>query len=301
MADVEHIGVVTVTFNSGKVLEPFLTSLLNQTHVGFTLYVVDNASKDETKAILRQSRDERIVLILNEDNLGVATGNNQGIKAALADGCSHVLLLNNDTEFGPGLLAGLLSAMTTSRADMVVPKMMFFEPRDHIWCAGGAFNKLRGYTARHLGEGELDQGQCDHSMAIEYCPTCCMLINASVFDKIGLMDEAYFVYWDDSDFCFRAQAAGLRLFYEYSLVLYHKVSALTGGNATSFSQRYYTRNKVYFLLKNLGWSGLHHLVLFWIYLMFQPRIMVDHWALRQRSFWEGVKLYRSQFKSPVNH
>jgi GT2 family glycosyltransferase len=184
---------------------------------------------------------------------------------------------------------------------MIVPKIMFFEPSNHIWCAGGKFDRLRGYTSFHLGGDELDKGQCDYSMDVEYCPTCCMLIASEVFEKIGVMDDAYFVYWDDSDFCYRAMKHNMRLYYDHSLRLYHKVHSLTGGNSSNFSQRYYTRNKVYFLLKNLGWLGLFHLIPFWIYLLLDPRIMKKGWALRQRAFMEGLKLSFSKIWVTEHH
>lgn len=295
MGEAHCIGIVTVTYNSGSVLDGFMASLLAQAYSDWRLYVIDNASSDDTLEILSRHIDGRIHQIQNQENLGVATGNNQGINAALADGCEAVLLMNNDTEFGPDLLGDLIATKARTSADMIVPKMMFFDPKNHIWCAGGRFNRLRGYTSIHCGEGEPDRGQWDHSGEIEYCPTCCMLVTPETFQRIGLMDDAYFVYWDDSDFCFRAKKAGLRLYYDHTIRLCHKVSSLTGGSGSAFSRRYYTRNKVYFLLKNLGWLGLFHVILFEIFLLVRPDKTRDGWKQRQKAFWEGVRLYRSIF------
>ena len=105
------IGVVTVTYNSEPVLEEFFDSLTAQTHKRFVLYVVDNASKDQTLEITRRRTDLSVILIANAENLGVAKGNNQGILAAVNDGCECVLLLNNDTVFHADIIAQLYAGL----------------------------------------------------------------------------------------------------------------------------------------------------------------------------------------------
>src|ERR1700735_454529 len=101
------IGIVTVTYNSGKVLDQFLQSLASQTHANFAVYAVDNASQDDSIARMQAWNDERLRVIRNAVNVGVAEADNQGIQAALADGCEFVLFLNNDVEFEPETLAVL--------------------------------------------------------------------------------------------------------------------------------------------------------------------------------------------------
>ena len=107
MTDPHKLGVVTVTYNSGKVIDGFLTSLLRQTHGNFILYVIDNASADRTLEQIAACGDRRIRVIANPDNRGIAEANNQGTQAALAAGCGLVLLMNNDTEFDAGLLRAI--------------------------------------------------------------------------------------------------------------------------------------------------------------------------------------------------
>lgn len=246
------VGVVTVTYNSATVLEGFMRSVLAQSHEDFILYIIDNASRDETLAILDGYADPRIRVIANKTNVGIAEGNNQGIALATRLGCDFVLLLNNDTEFGADLFATMLDGMERHDAEMLVPKMMYFEPKNTIWCAGGYFKPWMGYVCGHSGEGESDHGQFDVARPIEYAPTCCMLIRSAVFGNVGVMDTRYFVYGDDMDFCWRALKLQVRLWYDPSGVLYHKVSSLTGGSESDFSLQQATRNKVYFVLKNLG-------------------------------------------------
>ncbi|MBV9625973.1 MAG: glycosyltransferase family 2 protein, partial [Acidobacteria bacterium] len=206
------IGVVTVTYNSGPVIRDFMKSLATQSYRDFLLYVVDNASADETLSLVAEYPDARTVTIRNRANLGVAEGNNIGIRAALRDGCSAVLLLNNDTTFGPDVISRLEEGLRKYRCEMIVPKILYFEPADRIWSAGGSFSRLRG-RSKHSGFGKKDKGQLDQPRAVDYSPTCCMLIKREVFERIGIMDANYFLYFDDTDFCLRARRAGIRLVY----------------------------------------------------------------------------------------
>lgn len=293
----KKVAVVTVTYNSEPVIDGFMQSLLRQTHEEFVLFLIDNASRDRTLALVANYSDSRIVVVANEQNLGVAEGNNQGIRRALDGGFDHVLLINNDTEFDQGLLAGMLEAMQQHKADMLVPKMMFFEPKTAIWCAGGYFKPWMGYVTGHSGEGREDRGQFDAARRIPYAPTCCMLVGIGVFGRVGVMDERYFVYGDDTDFCWRARRVGCALWYDPRQVLYHKVSSLTGGSQSDFTARFATRNKVYFALKNLGplriaYSFMLYHVIFFIKLV----VRKDSWRiyrLKLRAFMEGIELYKS--------
>ena len=135
---------------------------------------------------------------------------------------------------------------------MCSPKIMYFEPSNLIWCTTGSLNKLQAFRAIHDGENEIDSGQYNKIKSCEYVPTCCVLIKSNIFDLVGLMDEKYFVYCDDADWMFRAQKIGVKLIYTPHTTLYHKVSSSTGGRATAFSAFYGTRNRVYFIRKNIS-------------------------------------------------
>jgi GT2 family glycosyltransferase len=252
MAKQDRIGVVTVTYNSADVLPAFLRCVMDQTHREFLLFAVDNASKDDTLKLLGACADERLRIIANPDNRGVAAGNNQGILAALEAGCSSVLLLNNDTEFDAGLFAQLDAELDRGRAEMVCPKILYYDEPERIWAAGGKFVPWLGYRSVHHGEGQVDLGQHDEVKFVTYVPTCCVLIRKEVFRTVGLMDERYFVYADDMDFMYRAMKVGIRLIYLPGSKLLHKVGRLTGGPDSPFAIRYGTRNRLYFLLKHFG-------------------------------------------------
>jgi GT2 family glycosyltransferase len=295
LASEPRIGVVTVSFNSGRLLHAFLGSVFGQTLSDFRLYVIDNASKDDSVAIVKESHDERVKLIENAVNLGVAEGNNQGIRAALADGCKTVLFLNNDTEFPNDLFAQLYSALEENNCDMATGKVLYFEPSNLIWCAGGWFDPGRFYGAFHYGMGEKDTGQYDEPRRITYAPTCCLLVSQSVFQRIGMMDSKYFVYSDDVDFLYRCLRRDISLWYIPKAMLFHKVSSLTGGDESDFAIRFMTRNRMYFIRKHLSaWQsliwGAHFLACTAPKLVLFGHDSISRWRLRCASLFEGLRM-----------
>ena len=131
------IGLVTITFNSADVLPEFLDSVAKQTYQNFFLYVIDNASSDNTIQEFESRKRQNYQLIPNTNNLGVAAGNNQGIKKALSEDCDFVLLINNDTVFEEKLLQKLVDAYHQYGSSIITPKMMYHESNNVIWYAGG--------------------------------------------------------------------------------------------------------------------------------------------------------------------
>lgn len=267
------VGVVTVTYQSSAFIPAFLQSLCAQSHENFLLYVIDNASRDDSADLIRQSTDHRVRLIANGENVGVAKGNNQGIQAALEDGCELVLLLNNDTTFDSKLLEKLIRAYATHPWGAVVPKIIFNTPPNTIWYGGGHFQWRRGYSGEHWGMYKADSGQFDAPCTADYSPTCCMLVPRSTLEKVGLMDESFFVYFDDTDFCWRIRQSNLLIGYWPEATLVHHVGGSTGGDASPFSIFHVARNRMYFLKKHFSplLVSIWHLI-FNIYYRYQFRI-----------------------------
>lgn len=297
-----RIGIVTVLYKSDDVLPDFFTSLAAQVDSSFhqRLYVIDNSPDDSgTKLSEQLSAKYGIdaVCIFNNHNGGVAAGNNQGIRQALADGCSHILLANNDTVFPPGTISGLLSGLLSEKATAITPKIYFHTPAAPklLWYAGAPFS---AWTTRgpHRGMGKPDLGQYDRREDTEYAPTCFMLVDSGIFGCIGLMDEQYFCYYDDTDFVFRLRRFGARLVYDPSHCVDHKVSSSTGGDESPFSLFYMNRNRVYFARKNL--RGLQKIfALTYMTLTRLPRTMRMDRASAERvwaGFREGWKLKLQQ-------
>jgi GT2 family glycosyltransferase len=298
------IGVVTVTYNSSSVLEDFFTSIENLAYPDFNLYVIDNASSDDTISKIEDWSFESKILLKNTNNLGVAAGNNQGIKLALKDNCDFVLLLNNDTVFENQLLSKLLDTYRTYGSSIVVPKMNYFSPSNMIWYAGGFYNRKKAFLNYHRGQGETDDNQYNVDDKIEYAPTCCALVHKSVFEDVGLMDEKYFVYFDDTDFFYRVLIHGKHeVRYRHDIHFLHKIGSLTQSRNKDKPQKYGTffikqnsKNHVYFLKKQKTFIAYINLIYLWFYLttrfFISPRFE-KKWSvfcLIQSSYFQGFKM-----------
>lgn len=247
------IGVVTVLFNSDDVLPDFFESLARQEEVKYRLYVIDNSKTDSGCRLSRQLSERYGIdskIIFNNFNGGIARGNNQGIELAINDDCTHILLANNDTFFeDEKILKKMLAILEKGLADLITPKIKYFGT-NRIWCAGGRMLDWRG-TTRHIGDGEIDAGQFNKPKYITYAPTCFMMFRKNILKSKNPMDEKYFVYYDDTDFIWSSRISGLKLYYMPEGELFHKVSYSTGGDDSDFSVYYMSRNRAYFILKNL--------------------------------------------------
>ena len=301
----EKIGVITITYNSKDVLRPFLNCVWQQTHTNLVLYVIDNASQDATRSILEMENDSRLKVINNSTNFGVAKANNQGIIKAIEADCDQVLIINNDVEFEPTLIEKLLQVQAEKSCSLVTPKMMYFDNPNHIWYAGSSFIKKKGYLPLHTGMKQLDEGQYDRIIEVEYAPTCCLLAKKEVFHDIGLMDEKYFVYFDDTDFSYRVwKDRRHKMFYCPDVKFYHKVGSLTKSfnmveeqifRGDFFIQQN-TKNHIYFLKKIGGLFAYGFIA--WLFLKNNIRFIVNPqirknfktWLLINTSYFEGLKM-----------
>jgi GT2 family glycosyltransferase len=246
------IIAITVTYNSGAIILPFLESVFSQLNSDYHLIIIDNNSTDSTKSILKSLNDPRLTVIYNPNNVGFATATNQGIKWALAQNADRVLLINNDTVFSNALFSMLDSRLDSFSADAITPQILFFDRPELAWYAGGKFVRMRGVMSFHCHYEKPANDISDKPIFVNFAPACCLLVNCTVFQKIGIFDENYFVYWEDSDFCWRMKLANISIVYDPTLSLLHKVSISTGGGGSEFSIRQIHRNQVYFIRKFHG-------------------------------------------------
>lgn len=223
--------------------------------------VVDNASTDGSVEEIK-TRFKEITILQNNRNLGFAEGNNVGIKYALAHGTDYIILLNNDTLVDKNLINKLLKAMEKDRTIGIVGPKIYFAPgfeyhRDRykaeergkvIWYAGGKIDWQNIY-ASHRGVDEVDHGQYDKEEETDFVSGCAMMVRKEVFEKIGLLDARYFLYYEDNDLCQRAKRAGFKIFYTPWAFLWHKNAASSEQPGSWIHQYYQTRNRFLFGFK----------------------------------------------------
>jgi GT2 family glycosyltransferase len=198
-------------------------------------------------------------VIENADNLGFAAGCNAGIRSALEDGSDYVLLVNNDTEVtDPAFLGKLVDfAEVTPTAGALSP-VILYEDSDVVWFAGGRVSYLTGLS-RHVGKGEPASSiSAGRPYAVDYVSGCAMLLSAKFLEDVGLLDEEYFFYYEDTDLCFRGTAAGYQCYVVPSSTFAHRKSATAGvageNRLTPFQAYHMAAGAIIFAKKNLsGW------------------------------------------------
>lgn len=240
------VGIVLVNFNGMRFMPACLETLKNINYDDFCIVVVDNASSDGSADWTAENYPE-LTLIRLPLNTGVVGGNNAGMEWCLANACDYVLLLNNDTEVEPDFLTRLM--LHADNQTLLVPKIFFYDNRSILNSHFGRFDFWRGLNV----EWFYDHPECEKSGQVctgTMSNTCAMLLPRVVLDKIGLMDENYFMYFDDNDLIHRAVRAGAQVKFVPDSVIYHKESSSSGGQRISpFTLYYLTRNRLYFMFK----------------------------------------------------
>lgn len=213
------VGIITVNFNNTKdtLLCIDSTKTLDKA-TNFNIYIVDNGSTDNSLKELKKIKD--ITLIKSKMNLGFAGGNNLAIKKALKDGCDYVLLINNDALItDPETLTKLIK----KNKGISAPVVKFQRNEEDVYDYGGRVDKVFGRNTHYESPFVIES----LFPTADYYSGVCLLISKKVFEKIGLLDESYFLYYEDADFCLKAKHAGFRLTLCPEVTILHKLSSST--------------------------------------------------------------------------
>ncbi len=232
----KSVAVIVLAWNGLALTRATLDSLARcRRPDGWTVRVtvVDNASSDGTPAAITADYPW-VELVALPENRRFAGGNNVGIVRALEQGADAVMLINNDVQADPGLLERLLLALEQEPgAGAAAPLIYHAAPTDVIWYAGGECRPAIAFSA-HRGIRTRDRGQYRSVEDTGYLTGCCLLATRACWEKVGLLDERYFIYAEDADWCLRARAAGFRLLFVPTARLWHEVSASSGGGANAW-------------------------------------------------------------------
>ncbi len=228
VAGAPPVAALVLSYNGREVTLEALASLTRLAYASYRVVVVDNGSTDGTAEAVRAAFPSVEVLRV-ELNRGPAAGAAAGMQAAMEAGYEYLLVLNNDIEVDPALLAEMVTvAEREATIGIVGPKSYYFWQRETIWSAGGWLRFAEAIT-RERGEGEVDRGQYDRDEEVPYVNGCAMLIKRRVVEAVGLWDPLFQLCFEDADFCLRARGAGFRCYYAHQARLWHKVSSSTGG------------------------------------------------------------------------
>ena len=239
-----ELSIITVNYNGLNDTCALIDSIpFNE---DMEVIVVDNGSREDEASML-QTRYPHIKAIRSDQNLGFAGGNNLGIKVAKG---KYLYLINNDTffkYFNPHALIKRLE--TFSKIGMVCPKIRFAWDNNPIQYAG--YTPLSAITVRNraIGFGKEDKGQYDTPHQTPYAHGAAMMLKREVIDKVGLMPECFFLYYEELDWSMMIKRAGYEIWYEPASTIYHKESQSTGQNSP-LRTYYITRNRLLLVKRN---------------------------------------------------
>lgn len=248
------LSIITINYNGLKDTCELIESL-PANDKSLEMIVVDNAStQDEASEIER--RFPHVTVIRSDRNLGFAGGNNLGIQAAHG---KYLFFLNNDTllevkgkrlEVRDLILPLINRLENDDKIGMVCPKIRFTWGHQPIQFAG--YTRLTSITLRNktIGYGEEDKGQYETPHPTPYAHGAAMLVKREVIEKVGMMPECYFLYYEELDWSVMIRKAGYDIWYDPAFTVFHKESQTT-GKASPLKTFYTTRNRLLFAQRNI--------------------------------------------------
>lgn len=261
MSNTPKVSIIILTWNQCEMTKQQLVDVakLDTKGMEVEMIVVDNGSTDETIAVLSKYKlpNMSYKFIETGSNLGFAGGNNYGIKYAIKNGADYMVLMNNDLILSKNLLRKLVElAETDETIGIIAPKMYFakgfefhkdrYKPSELgnvIWYAGGIVDRNNVYS-EHRGVDEVDHRQYDTIEDTDFANGACALITRRLVQKIGPIDETFFLYWEDADYSEKAKRAGFRVVYTPETCLWHMVSVSTGKSGSPSNDYFIVRNRL---------------------------------------------------------
>lgn len=282
------VSIVTLTWNTTDITCDFLRSINEHcTYNNLEIIIVDNGSKDDPTGVFKSIRPD-VKVILNGKNLGFTGGNNVGIKAATGD---YLFIVNNDTEFTPGLIEGLLEIFNEyPDAGIVSPKFHYFFHKGTLEYAG--YNTVNIFTGRNamVGCKEKDEGQYNEIKETNYAHGGGMMVPRKVIEEVGGLPEEFFIYYEEFDWCEQIKRKGYKVYYQPNSLIYHKES-MTTGKASPFKTFYHTKNRILFMRRNMSKASYFIFLLYFTFLTVPKNtatFIVKRQAAHLRSFWKGI-------------
>lgn len=267
------ISIITINYNQPEATVALLKSIAKYyPQQELEVIVVDNGSREDFgNLFINEQKD--LVYIRSEKNLGFAGGNNLGILRAKGD---ILFLVNNDTEFTPGLLENLSASLRDNpEIGIISPKILYYDEPNVIQYAG--FTEMNFYTCRNrcVGQFEQDRGQYDNIVAeTGFVHGAAMMITRKALNAAGMMAENFFLYFEEMDWCERIKRAGFAVYVNTKATIFHKESLSVGKNS-ALKEYFMNRNRLLFIRKN---ASLSQRLFFYLYfcLLVVPRNVLNY-------------------------
>ncbi len=280
MSDPLVISVILNTNRREDTLE-CLASLDQSIYKNHKVIVLDNHSTDGSCQAI-QNAFPTVQIISLDKNLGYTGNNNVGIKAAIDQGADWVFVLNEDTILAPDCLTKLVEAGESDKSIGILGPMIYHHDEPTvIQSAGGKLSRY--WESKHIAQNEPDQGQFDRPHVVDWISGCGILVRRAVIEQVGMLDERFFYYWEETEWCLRAGKSQWRILHVPQAKLWHK--GVQRDYRPNPSVTYYnTRNRLMLLAKH------HAPLIVWVFVwVLYSRTMIS-WTIKPR--WRGMSEHR---------
>lgn len=249
------LSIAIVSWNTRDLLDQCLESIFKTTHrIDFEVIVVDNASSDNSTEMVREKYPQ-VIVIENKDNVGFPKANNQVFQASTG---RYFLLLNPDTICQDGSLVGLIEFLHDhKKAGAVGPLVLNNDSTmQYSWAKfPTVWNELLGRLDRRINNADYPQtvsaAQSMGPFMVDWVGGCCLVIRRDAVERIGLMDESFFMYCEETDWCYRLYKAGWQVWVDPSYKIIH-FGGQSSKQASKESKRILADSKIKYIRKHHG-------------------------------------------------
>lgn len=276
--------VVTIILNNKRRDDTLacLASLEQNTYENHSIIVLDNGSSDDTVQVIQSSFPTVQILELTE-NRGYAGNNNIGLKMVLDQQVDWVFVLNDDTIVDSDCLSLLVEVGESDRKIGIVGPMVYHYSEPELIQSAGGY--LSGYwEAGHFAQNEADQGQFVKPRFVDWISGCAILVRREVIEQVGLLDERFFCYWEEIDWCLRASQSGWNIIHAPQAKLWHK-GVQPDYHPNPWVTYYVTRNRFLMLAKH------HAPLIAWIVAWGQTLRTLMSWTVKPK--WRFMHQHRN--------
>lgn len=252
--DMKEVGIYICNYNKREYVVRCVESLLKQTFESQDIYVVDNASEDDSVEVLEKTFGRQISVIKNPENLGGSGGFNVGLRDALEKNYKYVVLVDNDVWVDSNTIEIMYHYMEKhTDVGILGPKILQMDKSDIVQDLGGSITSSYNMKGNYFGKKDIglpDEIDCD------YISTCTAMARIDAVKKFGIMPEENFIYWDDVEWSKKCQLEGYRTVALGRAKVWHKHSIT--GQASTFVKYYLIRNRLHYFTKYLSKQNMEH-------------------------------------------
>jgi len=221
-----RLAVIVVNWNGTDRSLACLRSIIATGYRNFLPVLVDNASTDDPRPRLEEELPG-VTVLRQDNNLGYAAGCNAGARFALDAGAEYLFFLNNDTTVETGIWDELLAASRQHPQAILGPKIVYSRDPATVWSAGGELSGPWMHN-RHIGRDEPVSAH-GSPQRVAWTTGCALFVSALTYWRLGPLDEGYFLFLEDVEWCVRGSRSGIETWYVPGAVVRHEVSATTGS------------------------------------------------------------------------